>query len=230
MAGGVGFAEGVLAAGGEALGECWEVSDAVLELTDQRARVLDDGVERHLGGGGGDVSEGDRECPSAVGRVVGGAGVEVEPGELSERQRPERLRAGWCRPAGDQLAGVGAGAGGVAVDGHLEGVAADLARAGDRVGDGVGALGVVVGLVGGVGEGVAEGLLVSLPGAVQAAEAGVVGVGAGFVEDQRVAGGEGLDFAVGEGVVADVVDLALVKLAAHDLVDEAGLASTVCHE
>jgi hypothetical protein len=41
----------------------------------------------------------------------------------------------------------------------------------------------------------------------------VVGVGAGFVEDQRIAGGEGLDFAVGEGVVADVVDLALVELA-----------------
>jgi hypothetical protein len=67
--------------------------------------------------------------------------------------------------------------------------------------------------VGGGGEGVAEGLLVALPRAVQAIQAGVVGVGAGFVEDQRIAGGEGLDFAVGEGVVADVVDLALVELA-----------------
>jgi hypothetical protein len=43
--GGVGFAEGVLLAGGEALGECWGLPDAMLELADQRAGVVRDGAQ-----------------------------------------------------------------------------------------------------------------------------------------------------------------------------------------
>ena len=49
-------------------------------------------------------------------------------------------------------------------------------------------------------------------------------VRAGFLEDQRVAGGECFDFGEGEGVLADVLDLADVEASAHDLVDEPGFA------
>ena len=45
-----------------------------------------------------------------------------------------------------------------------------------------------------------------------------------FVHQQRVAGGEGLDLVVGQGGVADVLDLADVQAAAHDLGDEPGFA------
>jgi hypothetical protein len=93
-----------LAAGAEALRECGEISDAVLELTDQRARVLGDVVKRQLRGGGGHVTPGDRECPLPVGGVIPDAGLEIEPGELSERQRPDR---GY----GDRTVGRGAPAG-----------------------------------------------------------------------------------------------------------------------
>src|SRR5207244_1052265 len=63
VAGGVGFAYGLLLACGEPLRECWEVPDAMLELADQWAGVAGDRAERQLGGGGGHVSERDRECP-----------------------------------------------------------------------------------------------------------------------------------------------------------------------
>ena len=62
--------------------------------------------------------------------------------------------------------------------------------------------------VGGGGEGVAEVLLVAGVCAFEALEAGELVGGAGVFEDERVAGGEGFDFGVAEGGVADVVDFA----------------------
>ena len=75
-----------------------------------------------------------------------------------------------------------------------------------------------------LGDGVAQRVLVAGVGAFGALQAGQGGVGFGFVHQQRVAGGEGFDFAVGQGGVADVADLAGVEAAADDLADEPGLA------
>jgi hypothetical protein len=55
-------------------------------------------------------------------------------------------------------------------------------------------------------------------------EAGEFGGGVGVVEDQWVAGGQRFDFAVGEGVVADVLDRADIEATADDLADEPGIA------
>ena len=81
-----------------------------------------------------------------------------------------------------------------------------------------------MGAVLGAGDGAVEGVLGALPGALEAGKAGDFGVDLGFVEDQRVAGGERFDLGEAEGVLADVLDLADVEAAAHDLVDEPGFA------
>jgi hypothetical protein len=65
---------------------------------------------------------------------------------------------------------------------------------------------------------------VAVVGAFGAFQPGQVGVGFGFVHQQGVAGGQGLDLVVGQGGVTDVLDFADIEAAAHDLGDEPGLA------
>jgi len=118
------------------------------------------------------------------------------------------------------------GAAGVAAsaDGHAEIFAAgvsDVREGGVDLLELAGELGQEP--VGGA-DGLGEGVAVAVVGPFQALQAGEVGVGAGLVQDPGVAGGQGLDLAVGQGGVADVLDLADVQGAAHDLRDEPGLA------
>jgi hypothetical protein len=70
----------------------------------------------------------------------------------------------------------------------------------------------------------AERVVVAEPGALGTFQPGQLGVGFGLVHEQRVPGGQGLDLAVGQGGVADVLDLADVQPAPHDLGDEPGFA------
>jgi hypothetical protein len=52
---------------------------------------------------------------------------------------------------------------------------------------------------------------------------GDVGVDTGFSNDAGLAGGEGFDFGVGDGLFADVVDLPFFEAAVGDLADERGV-------
>jgi len=121
-------------------------------------------------------------------------------------------------------AGVGPLGVGDAVRGHGERVAASVGASGDRGGDVVDERGEDRDALLGLGDLVLERFLVAVVGAFSALQAGELGVGFGFFHQERVAGGQGLDLVVGQGGVADVLDLADVEAAAHDLGDEPGLA------
>jgi hypothetical protein len=66
----------------------------------------------------------------------------------------------------------------------------------------------------------AELLLFLLAGTFEACEAGDVGVDAGLLHDERVAGGKRLDLGEGQDLLAEVVDVAVGQVAAGDLGDE----------
>ena len=158
---------------------------------------------------------------AAVG-AGGDLGVDGQAGELADR---DALPVGeLLQPAGEQLRGVGSGGDRSPVDGHPEELAAGVGALRGGRAHGVDLLGERVGAVLGAGDGAFEGVLGALPGALEAVKAGDFGVDLGFVEDQRVAGGERFDLGEAEGVLADVLDLADVEAAAHDLVDEPGFA------
>jgi hypothetical protein len=59
--------------------------------------------------------------------------------------------------------------------------------------------------------------------AVEPAETRDLGVNARFLNDQRVARGDGFDFGVGQGGAVHILDAAQVTLARHHLRDELGL-------
>jgi hypothetical protein len=109
-------------------------------------------------------------------------------------------------------------------DGHGEGVAVGVVPPGDRDVDVSGQLGQVpdVGLV--AFDGVLQRGLVAVVGMLGALEPGQGSVGLGFVHQQWVAGGQGLDLAERQGGVPDVADLTGIEAAVHDLADEPGLA------
>ena len=123
-----------------------------------------------------------------------------------------------------RCAGVRALGVSVPVDGHGEGLAAGVLPTGDGGVDVGGELGQAGDVLLVAGDGVAQRVLVAQVGAFGAGEAGEGGVGFGFVHEQRVAGGQGLDLAERQRDVADVADLAGVQAAVHDLADERGLA------
>ena len=70
----------------------------------------------------------------------------------------------------------------------------------------------------------AQRVVSALPGALHAAQPLDLGVDLGLLEDQRVAGRDRLELGEADHVLADVLDLADVQAAAHELVDEPGLA------
>ena len=72
-------------------------------------------------------------------------------------------------------------------------------------------------------EGAAEAVLVVVVGSFESGETGDVGVDRGLLQDERVAGGERLDLGEGQGLVADVVDVAVGQVASGHLGDERGL-------
>ena len=128
------------------------------------------------------------------------------------------------------LSGVGALVVADLVDGHGEVLATGVLPPGDRGVDGVGERGEPGDLGLEVADRVAERVLVAQVGSFGALKPGQGGVGFGFIDEQRVAGGDGLDLAEGQGGVADVGDFAGVEAAVHHLADEAGLAfeSSTC--
>jgi hypothetical protein len=73
-------------------------------------------------------------------------------------------------------------------------------------------------------QGSAEAALVALVRAFEPGEPSDVGVDAGLLQHQRIAGGEGLDLGEGQGLVADVVDVTVRKVAAGHLSDEGRLS------
>jgi hypothetical protein len=81
----------------------------------------------------------------------------------------------------------------------------------------------VLGSGGGGVVGAPESVLVVVVGTFEAGEPGDVSVDGGLLQHERVTGGEGLDLREGEGLVADVVDVAIGQVAAGDLGDERGL-------
>jgi len=76
----------------------------------------------------------------------------------------------------------------------------------------------------GAADGVPQHGLPAVVGPAQPFERGHGVVGLGLVEDEGVTGRQRLDLAVGQGVLADVVDLAGVEPALHHLPDEPGFA------
>ncbi len=154
--------------------------------------------------------------------LVGGSSVDLHlnglAGELADLDSlgaNSTCGVGEGSDAQPQEVGAGVGALGLAgaVDGHGESVAAGVAAAGEgglKLGDPAG--GTVGSALGGV------------VGAAEPGEADDVGIDGGLFEDEGVAGGEGLDFGVGEGLVADVFDVAVGEVAPGDLGDEGGLA------
>lgn len=76
----------------------------------------------------------------------------------------------------------------------------------------------------GAGDFVPQHGLASVVGAAQPLQAGDGGIGLGPVQQQWVTGGEGFDLVVGQCGIADVLDLAGIEAALHDLADEPGLA------
>ena len=160
------------------------------------------------------------ERPSLV--VGADLGVDGQSAELAERY-PLPVRQ-LLEAAGEEGGGVGAGGEVSPVDEHLEAVAAGVLPAADRAIQCVDAVREGACAVLGAGDCVPERVLGALPGALQARQAHDFGVGAGFVEDQRIAGGERFDLGETQGVLADVLDLAHVQAPAHYLADEAGLA------
>ncbi|MGO9898778.1 MAG: hypothetical protein ACLP0J_03570 [Solirubrobacteraceae bacterium] len=136
----------------------------------------------------------------------------MEAAELGEALGASRLGCG--RPAVEQFAGWFSFSEGGAVDGDREPVAAGVGAAREGVGYRCDRAFAGVGAFGCGGDGAAECLVVPVPRAFEAAEAGDIGVGVCFVEDERVPGRECFDFGERERVVADVVDLAGVEPAA----------------
>ena len=151
--------------------------------------------------------------------------ISASIGQAAELADRDALPVGeLLQPAGEELRGVGPGGDCSPVDGHAEALAAGVGALRGGRAHGVDLLGERGGAVLGAGDGAFEGVLGALPGALEAVKAGDFGVDLGLVEDQRVAGGERFDLGEAEGVLADVLDLADVEAAAHDLVDEPGFA------
>jgi hypothetical protein len=112
----------------------------------------------------------------------------------------------------------------VTVDDHLEPVAARVDRS-----PGCGSVGHSEGILFGgfalTGSHPPGQVRLVLPvGDQKALQLGQLGVDAGLLHDEGVAGCEGFDFGVGERLLADVVDAAICDLTSHDLVDEGGFA------
>jgi hypothetical protein len=218
--------DGVLAQGGVAA-----FLEAVAELGQRGGAMLELPHERQAGVGELGALERRRRRREPVERELddraavgdrGDLGVDREVAELADRDAlpvGKRLHA-----HGEELRGVGSGGDRSPVDGHAEEVAAGVDALLGRRAHGVDLLGEGGGAVLRAGDGAFEGVLGALPGALEAVKAGDFGVDLGFVEDQRVAGGERFDLGEAQGVLADVLDLADVEAAAHDLVDEPGFA------
>ncbi|MCB9376930.1 MAG: hypothetical protein H6515_13830 [Microthrixaceae bacterium] len=121
------------------------------------------------------------------------------------------------------FAGVNAFGVGSAVDGHGEAVAP---RVGDPADHGLEITGSMLRVVGASGGGVVgppESVLVVVVRSLEPGEPCDTGIHGGLLQHKRVAGGKRLDLSEGEGLVADVVDIAIGQVAASDLGDERGL-------
>src|SRR5208337_3148889 len=99
-------------------------------------------------------------------------------------------------------------------EGHAERVSAGVAAAADRCVDLAGECLQFAGAAEVHGDFLAERVTLG------AFEPGQLGVGFGLVHEQGVPGGQGLDLAVGQGGVTDVLDFADVEASPHDLGDE----------
>ena len=108
----------------------------------------------------------------------------------------------------------------VLVDGHREGVAAHVDPPGQRYVDRSDPLPHSGDAALCVADGGSQGVQAAVVVALQALQAGQLGLGLGVLEQQRVTRRQCLDLVVGQRVVADVLDRAHIEAAAHDLGDE----------
>lgn len=127
-----------------------------------------------------------------------------------------RLAQAASEQALDMFAGIDPLGVGAPVDGHGEAFAAGVGHTTDH---GLKVTCTVLGLLGaecGGLVGAAESVLVVVVGALEPGETGDVCVDGGLLQHEGVAGGERLHLGEGEGLVADVVDIAVGQVAAGD--------------
>jgi hypothetical protein len=196
----------------------------VLEALDE-AELLLEHVARLVGDG--DVEAGEVDADACARVLAIGEGLAGDLAPRSGLERADVAVVALTVDAGlEGFGGVRAGCVDTVDDLHAELVAAGRCEPFCGGCEGFDAVLEPGNGFGGAGDGLLHAPLVAFPGGVKALEALDVAVGVGQLEQQRVAGADGFELGEGEHgfAAADVVDLAALDLAGHDLVDEFGLA------